>query len=428
MTAAWISVVLMTLGAGMTIEVARAGARKKVRKRRKGAIVKRTSRLVRFAVCAGVALGMIVSSSVAGVMGQYDLSKSLQLTDLQNGAMVKSATWRDFEHAWVEDGPAAAQKAFDVSPKAQPAGFGNFSTEKINQTIMKINGMDRVVDYPIVQPGVPKDLPVNLNVTTPLAFPSSATSTAMSTIPLTGSTAKAEASYELGKIAKDGSVSAKTAVKGNYNAVSDAYAFSYSRIDISGNAAMAKAQATVTPIIGKVVVLSNDSGTFGKLPVFYNVLDPSGKLVSGGTLLDISYQMTGPSSLSWNNGMFSIQALNADFTVSIDGSLVSGPSGLTELTIQNGVFTKAVDPLGVFASLPMLDSAGNFSTSALSQFVLNYNLGTYSSDDTVNLDFDSGAGLTAVPEPASFLLLASPVLAGLAYSGWRRYSRKQTVR
>src|SRR5262249_27010799 len=150
---------------------------------------------------------------------------------------------------------------------------------------------------------------------------------------------------------------------------------------------------------------------FGKQPMFFQVLDSSRNILNGDKLLDISYEIDGLGSLSWNGSSFSISATDAAFDVVENGDFVASAGSLS-LHIQNGIFTAVTDTLGLFAMDPVVGSPGTFSTMTLPNISFDYDVSSALTADATNIsiDFDAGTGISAVPEPPAIFCLAVGML------------------
>jgi hypothetical protein len=308
-----------------------------------------------------------------------------------------------------------------VVPKPQGAGFNNFGFDQIIPIIKKVMGKDRVEDIKVVQgvtPANPNGTPVTVS-SAAIALPSTATSAATATLPVTGSNATATSKYSVNAVAADGSLSGNVSVDGNYKAASAGSAFSYSRVDVFSGLGLKNGKANIFPQLNAASFISPQTTSFGKEPVFFQVLDLDGNILNGDKLLDITYEIDGLGSLSWNGSSFSISATDAALDVEENSDFVAS-AGSLHLRIQNGIFTAVTDTLKLLAMDPVVGSPGTFSTTTLPNISFDYDVSSVLTADAANIsvDFDAGAGISAVPEPPAILCVAIGTVMMIVL--WRR--------
>jgi hypothetical protein len=204
-----------------------------------------------------------------------------------------------------------------------------------------------------------------------------------------------------GTIHVDGSASVPDGVSGS------AFSSARSTVGVRGGSLMRNGRIRWGPGLSSSV--SGSVGEFIHDPITFDVLDPLTGIYTSGTLEDIESAMTGTGSFSWNSGVFSVNATSS-FTFTIDMTspyIQSGERGSVDFQITNGMVTTSATT-GIFAGLfPSVGSAGTFSMPLSNDLTLDYDLGSMGgAAPLVTFGFDDG-GEASVPEPASFLLLAT---------------------
>jgi hypothetical protein len=155
-------------------------------------------------------------------------------------------------------------------------------------------------------------------------------------------------------------------------------------------------------------------------PIAFQVQDLLSGTVTTGTLFDVSSHLTGPGSWLWGNGIFALNAITFDFSISLNSPYTT-QQGAATLQVRNGLITVA-SGTGIFAGLfPAIGTSGNFTVNFNSNFLLDYNLGSFNGDP-VAVQFtlgDSGSACvtpadinatTTTPEPTTLALTGAAVL------------------
>ena len=117
--------------------------------------------------------------------------------------------------------------------------------------------------------------------------------------------------------------------------------------------------------------------------------------------------------------MFTLDASYFDFSISMD-SPFTVQQGTAELQVRNGKVTTS-SGTGMFAGIfPGVGTSGDFSVPFDSNFLIDYNLGTFNNDPVgVQFTLDNGGSVCITPEPS--LLFPLTVLVGfLAHARHRR--------
>jgi len=139
-------------------------------------------------------------------------------------------------------------------------------------------------------------------------------------------------------------------------------------------------------------------------PIAFEVTNLSTGKVTTGYLFRSSSHLYGGGEWSWGADMFTLNASNFDFSISMN-SPFTAQKGTADLQVRNGLITKSTGT-GMFSGIfPVVGNAGNFAVPLKSNFSLDYNLGTFNHDPTsVRFTLDDG-GSVCVPEPSSLILL-----------------------
>jgi hypothetical protein len=364
--------------------------------------------------------------------GNYSASKSFTLKPTTGAAT--GGIWSHFEHAWLKEGPV---NLFDVSTGQDSKTFLPFGEDALRTITDTTTG--KFANYKvfngnlIANPGGGKEVNTNPIAVAPMTM---TTLTAKVSNPVTTSSSQASSSYTLGKVAADGSISGQVSINGSWTVQAiggDAYAFSYSRMDVLGPKPIAVGRAEVLPKFGFVGLSEQVVTGGGRGPVYFEAVDPNdpANVLAAGSLLDISYDIRGPGSFLWDGSTFTVDASNADFHIAIDDQFItsSNRGGEMDLTIRNGIVTQSMDSTGIFiGGLPGVGSSGSFTTSTISVITLDYNLGDFDGHDAdIAFAFDSASGiLTAVPEPTGLTLCAIGAIGLLAYG--RRIAKRNCRR
>jgi hypothetical protein len=346
-------------------------------------------------------LGLAVLVSLAGLPlaataapVPYDVSHRFRI--LPGGNVVPVVTAATFQHAWVHD-PGLR---FQVTPAAQPPGFRNDGREFVA-------GNGQIGQFGL---GVPLN-----EVTTNIPAAGLVVPRSTANVPAPNNSAQANSDVTVNAFGVGGAVSGTLRVHGFADAVvrRDAYAFSSARV-IAQGANRGAGGIVWRPAVQSGTLAGGSWGIFD--PIAFEMFDLlTDQLLAEGTLLEIVGD--GDGTIAWDSDTFSLNAMNARFSIEIPGMFTS-QQGSLELEVSAGQVTLAT-ATGLFAglSLPSIGSPGTFSMPLPSEFVLDYDLDP-TQDRDVNVTFDfsgGGSAYIAVPEPATLLLLGAGIMVlGLA--------------
>jgi hypothetical protein len=154
-------------------------------------------------------------------------------------------------------------------------------------------------------------------------------------------------------------------------------------------------------------------------PISFKVTDLDTGAIVEGTLFSLSSDFLGVGSLSWTNGTFTLNALDADsyeFHIDLDSPFTI-QQGTADLRVDNGVITVS-QGTGMFAGIfPAVGTPGNFAVPFDNDLTIDYNLDVFPGNP-VNVQFtiDNAQTISNVPEPSTLALLGSCLLivAGVA--------------
>ena len=211
-------------------------------------------------------------------------------------------------------------------------------------------------------------------------------------------------------------------------------AFSASQVEARGGRQLGRGQIQWKPVFSSTA--AGGPGLFVD-PIFFEVFEFStGNLLAEGELLSIVGDVSGAGSqISWdNNGLVTINALNANFKIDISSSFTT-QQGTLLLKIDGGVVTQA-DDSGMFDGLlPAIGSPGNFSFAASGPggILLDYDTGFFSETDDgmvqIDVNFansgEANDAIGEIPEPDTLAMFGA-TLVGLGVLA-RRHGRKGTI-
>lgn len=114
-------------------------------------------------------------------------------------------------------------------------------------------------------------------------------------------------------------------------------------------------------------------------PISFQVTDLVTHVVTTGELFDVTSNMGGPGTFTWNSNSFALNATDFDFSITVN-SPFTVQHGTAVLQVRNGIITVSTGT-GMFANLfPTVGSAGNFLIPFTTNFSLDYNLGNFNGD------------------------------------------------
>ena len=193
---------------------------------------------------------------------------------------------------------------------------------------------------------------------------------------------------------------------------SSAFASSFSRLSVQGGTLMKNGRIMWGPVLSSMVTGNARVGK--KDPIDFRVTDLLTSSVLTGELLDITSDMLGPGTFSWDSSTFTVSARDFDFLIDMN-SPYTVQKGTLNLRISGGKVTTS-SATGIFAGIfPGVGSSGTFSVP-FGSLTLDYDLGNFGSDPlSVNFDFGNSGTAVAGPEPSSLTLFGTTALALLGY-------------
>src|SRR5262249_8800620 len=131
--------------------------------------------------------------------------------------------------------------------------------------------------------------------------------------------------------------------------VGRAYSFSDGLVTVKGVDKDGK--VTVAPS-NELSANSKTDTVFRDDPILFTVSDyVTGDTLMEGSLLDTLEELSGAGSLTWQNDMFSVDAMDAAFHISDNSPyILSSQRGTLDLIIANGLITQS-DATGIFANI-----------------------------------------------------------------------------
>ena len=344
-------------------------------------------RLARAALLASC----FISLSAAAVTKSYDVSHGFTLRP--GGTIVPNVFALTFEHAWVHD----LSLRSDVNPLGQPAGFSPEGREFIypgdgstHQGGLKLNELS----MPVAAAGGTVSETARVNAPINSAF---------------GTSVVTIAPFSAGSVV---SGTIRAFGEATANGPHDAYAFSSGRFAAQGGTLLKSGQIKWLPGVVSPTVAGAAYAIWD--PISFQLSDVTGTPLRSGTLLEIL--ANGNGSLSWIDGLFSLDASDATFSIDISSPFTTQKGSLV-LQVSGGLITHE-QQTGMFSSLvlPALGSSGTFTMSLANEVTLDYDLDPLGTGPlNVELNFAGGGSvIVAIPEPDTYALITT----GLCLIGW----------
>ncbi len=367
------------------------------------------------------AVGSVVLGSFVSVVLGDDVTPSVEhqvrLT-IPDAADFTGFEWNYFLHSWAREFDADDEDS-TVNPK-QGDGFDGFGREFINLDgnggVSQLNNPGYSIilalqDGDIPDEGDPALSGLDRADTRILNGGSKATALAEFEIsPRNGNIASAKYSASGTACAEVGILSPERA---------EAYSFAYSNVTLAAGfrdrvTGQIRTQARSVGV--PVGTETTDSDRTWWDPAFVTIVDPStGDILLREMLMSNVLSLHDGGSFLWEDGLLSLDAENADFTINIIGAFTA-QEGQLELSIRDGRVVVSNDS-GIFDGILPPLGFDQMIELAVGDFTLDFDMGDFGIPVEAQISIDNGISgyvskVIPTPSTATLIAVASAIGAG----------------